>query len=76
MLLRQVAEEIERDLDLVGITAIEDKLQAGVPKAISTLIASGMKARAHADLASLPFTPSAKGKYKALYQDQVHCSPK
>jgi len=72
VLLRQVAEEIERDLDLVGITAIEDKLQAGVPKAISTLIAAGMKARAHADPASLPFTPCAKGKYKALCQDQVH----
>lgn len=70
--LRQVAEEIERDLDLVGITAIEDKLQAGVPKAISTLIAAGMKARANADPASVPFTPCAKGKYNALCEGQVH----
>lgn len=43
--LAAVAEEIEKRLQLLGCTAIEDKLQAGVPKAISTLIAAGMKAR-------------------------------
>lgn len=42
----QAAEEIEKDLELVGLTAIEDKLQNGVPDAIATLIAAGMKARA------------------------------
>ena len=30
----------------MGLTAIEDKLQNGVPDAIATLIAAGMKARA------------------------------
>ena len=41
----QVAERIERDLELVGITAIEDKLQDGVPDTIRLLIDAGMKAR-------------------------------
>ncbi|KAK9839881.1 hypothetical protein WJX81_008363 [Elliptochloris bilobata] len=38
-----VAERIERDLELVGITAIEDKLQEGVPDTIRLLIDAGMK---------------------------------
>lgn len=38
-----VAERVERDLALVGVTAIEDKLQAGVPEAIQTLITAGIK---------------------------------
>ncbi|KAK9828339.1 hypothetical protein WJX74_009865 [Apatococcus lobatus] len=37
------ALEVERNLDLLGVTAIEDKLQAGVPDAISSLIKAGMK---------------------------------
>jgi len=37
-----VAEEIERDLELLGVTAIEDKLQDGVPLAISTLLSVRM----------------------------------
>eukprot|EP00005_Dracoamoeba_jomungandri_P010597 CAMPEP_0174264884 /NCGR_PEP_ID=MMETSP0439-20130205/24372_1 /TAXON_ID=0 /ORGANISM="Stereomyxa ramosa, Strain Chinc5" /LENGTH=1290 /DNA_ID=CAMNT_0015351035 /DNA_START=137 /DNA_END=4006 /DNA_ORIENTATION=+ len=39
----QVAEEIERDLIIVGSTAIEDKLQTGVPDAIATLLQAGIK---------------------------------
>lgn len=35
--------EIEKDLDLVGITAIEDKLQDGVPAAIEELKRAGIK---------------------------------
>ena len=35
----------ERDLELVGVTAIEDKLQEGVPQAISQLITAGIKVR-------------------------------
>jgi magnesium-transporting ATPase (P-type) len=38
-----VAEKIERNLCLVGITAIEDKLQEGVPEAIDLLITAGIK---------------------------------
>jgi len=41
--IAHVAEEIERDLDLVGITAIEDKLQDGVPETISTLLDAGIR---------------------------------
>jgi phospholipid-transporting ATPase len=38
-----VAELIEKDLILVGCTAIEDKLQEGVPTCIETLSAAGIK---------------------------------
>jgi phospholipid-transporting ATPase len=36
-------EEIERDLVLLGATAIEDKLQDNVPRAIANLMRGGMK---------------------------------
>ncbi|KAF9181025.1 hypothetical protein BGZ50_005755 [Haplosporangium sp. Z 11] len=39
----QVAEEIERDLTLLGATAIEDKLQEGVPDSIAALREGGIK---------------------------------
>jgi len=38
-----IAEELEKDFELVGLTAIEDKLQEGVPHAIETLRLAGMK---------------------------------
>ncbi|KAK9820083.1 hypothetical protein WJX72_005942 [[Myrmecia] bisecta] len=37
------AEKIERNLTLLGATAVEDRLQDGVPDAIATLSAAGMK---------------------------------
>lgn len=43
--LAEAAEEVERDLILTGITAIEDKLQDGVPAAIQTLLMAGIKVR-------------------------------
>lgn len=43
--LADAAEEVERDLLLTGITAIEDKLQDGVPAAIQTLLMGGIKVR-------------------------------
>ena len=45
----------ERDLELVGVTAIEDKLQEGVPQAISQLITAGIKVR------PLPRLPACLG---------------
>ncbi|KAG9321717.1 hypothetical protein KVV02_006631 [Mortierella alpina] len=39
----QVAEEIEKDLTLLGATAIEDKLQEGVPDSIAALRQAGIK---------------------------------
>lgn len=39
----QVAELIENDLILIGSTAIEDKLQEGVPACIETLQRAGIK---------------------------------
>ncbi|KAJ3155433.1 hypothetical protein HDU86_004337 [Geranomyces michiganensis] len=39
----QAAEVIERDLVLLGATAIEDKLQDGVPECIATLMSAGLK---------------------------------
>lgn len=41
--LDEVAESIEKDLFLLGATAIEDKLQDGVPETIHTLQAAGIK---------------------------------
>ncbi|KAK1931978.1 Phospholipid-transporting ATPase IB [Phytophthora citrophthora] len=42
-LLEQVAEIIETEMKIVGATAIEDKLQAGVPAAIANLAQAGIK---------------------------------
>jgi phospholipid-transporting ATPase len=39
----ELADAMERDFDLVGCTAIEDKLQDGVPEAIAYFIAGGIK---------------------------------
>lgn len=41
--LEEVAEEIEVNMELVGVTAIEDKIQHGVPETISTLMEAGIK---------------------------------
>lgn len=41
--LEKVAEVIEKDLTLLGATAIEDKLQDGVPDTIHTLQQAGIK---------------------------------
>ncbi|XAR64986.1 Phospholipid-translocating ATPase [Bertholletia excelsa] len=41
--LDEVAEQIEKDLVLIGCTAIEDKLQEGVPACIETLSRAGIK---------------------------------
>ncbi|XP_074309802.1 phospholipid-transporting ATPase 3-like [Silene latifolia] len=41
--LDEVAEVIEKDLTLIGSTAIEDKLQEGVPACIETLARAGIK---------------------------------
>ncbi|GAV83573.1 E1-E2_ATPase domain-containing protein/HAD domain-containing protein [Cephalotus follicularis] len=42
-LIEQVAENIERDLILLGATAVEDKLQNGVPECIDKLAQAGIK---------------------------------
>jgi phospholipid-transporting ATPase len=36
-------DEIESELELIGVTAIEDKLQDYVPETIATLIEAGIK---------------------------------
>ena len=41
--IEQVATVIETDLTLLGATAIEDKLQDGVPETIANLIVGGVK---------------------------------
>jgi P-type E1-E2 ATPase len=38
-----VAEKIEKNLILMGATAIEDKLQDGVPESIALLAKAGIK---------------------------------
>ncbi|XP_044762025.1 probable phospholipid-transporting ATPase IM isoform X2 [Coccinella septempunctata] len=41
--LDAIYEEIERDMMLIGVTGIEDKLQDDVPRTISNLILAGIK---------------------------------
>jgi len=41
--LAQVAEDIEKDMFLLGATAIEDKLQDGVPQTIALLQKANIK---------------------------------
>jgi phospholipid-transporting ATPase len=36
-------DEIEMDLELIGVTAIEDKLQSEVPESIATMLDAGVK---------------------------------
>ncbi|CAG9815317.1 unnamed protein product [Phaedon cochleariae] len=42
-LLDALYEEIEKDMELIGVTAIEDKLQDGVPQTIANLMLAGIK---------------------------------
>ncbi|KAL4633308.1 hypothetical protein ACB092_04G113900 [Castanea dentata] len=42
-LMEKVAEKIEKDLILLGATAVEDKLQNGVPECIDKLAQAGIK---------------------------------
>lgn len=41
--LDAIYEEIEKNMTLLGVTAIEDKLQDGVPQTISNLAMADMK---------------------------------
>eukprot|EP00002_Diphylleia_rotans_P031678 TRINITY_DN6598_c0_g1_i1.p1 TRINITY_DN6598_c0_g1~~TRINITY_DN6598_c0_g1_i1.p1 ORF type:complete len:677 (+),score=127.31 TRINITY_DN6598_c0_g1_i1:1636-3666(+) len=41
--INELAEEIEREMTLIGTTAIEDKLQEGVPDTIKKLLVAGIK---------------------------------
>lgn len=41
--LADVAERLETRLQLLGATAVEDRLQEGVPQAIATLLRAGLK---------------------------------
>jgi phospholipid-translocating P-type ATPase (flippase) len=42
-LIEDLEDEIERNLTLIGVTAIEDRLQDGVPECISKLVLAGIK---------------------------------
>lgn len=52
--LDQAAELIEKELFLLGATAIEDKLQDGVPDTIHTLQMAGIKVGNQNHLSCLP----------------------
>ena len=41
--IEEVCDELERDFRLLGATAIEDRLQDGVPETIADLKKAGMK---------------------------------
>ncbi len=57
--LDRAAEAIEQNLQLLGATAIEDRLQDGVPDAIHTLQQAGIKA-SHLLITILPGTDFAQ----------------
>merc|ERR1712131_390307 len=42
-LVMRVTAELEKDLTIAGVTAIEDKLQVGVPQAIQKILKGGIK---------------------------------
>ncbi|CAJ1365404.1 unnamed protein product [Effrenium voratum] len=42
-LMAKVMDEMERDLDLLGITAVEDKIQIGVPETVKMLLDGGIR---------------------------------
>jgi len=54
--LDAIYEEIEKNMTLLGVTAIEDKLQNGVPQTISNL--------AIADIKLWVLTGDKQGRYK------------
>ena len=41
--MEEVADQLERELTLLGATAIEDKLQDGVPETLGNLKRAGIK---------------------------------
>lgn len=42
-LLDRVLDEMERNMELLGVTAVEDKIQDGVPETIEMMLAAGIK---------------------------------
>ena len=66
--IAKVAEEIERDLVLLGATAVEDRLQDGVPEAIALLSKAGIKVDT-----SWSLSEAHQSRHQGL---TCHCSPK
>ena len=46
MQLNEAFQAIEKDLHIMGATAVEDRLQDGVPETITTLRRAGIKVQA------------------------------
>jgi hypothetical protein len=66
-----MAEKIERELTLVGVTAIEDKLQEGVPAAIQLLITARIKVcRRGSQLSPGVLLFDAGGTHTWVYQNR------
>ena len=42
-LLNKVMDDMERDFDLLGVTAVEDKIQVGVPETVQMLLDGGIR---------------------------------
>lgn len=42
-MIEAVAESMERDMELVGVTAVEDRIQQGVPETVDMLLRAGIK---------------------------------
>lgn len=63
--LAALYEEAELGLELVGVTAIEDKLQDGVPESIHTLLQAGIKASSN-NVYSKAFKPVIRMRFPSL----------
>lgn len=70
--LDSAAELIEKDLFLLGATAIEDKLQDGVPDTIHTLQMAGIKVgRLSSSAASSVLIPCRSGSSQAIVKKRL-----
>lgn len=68
--LDKAAELIEKDLFLLGATAIEDKLQEGVPDTIHTLQVAGIKVNNFSSfIVSDPYFMAGVGPYRRSSRD-------
>ena len=70
--VEEAANRIESDLELVGVTAIEDKLQHGVPEAIDILLRAGTKVCNLAALMNVVVKPALS--YECMWVAQAYAA--
>ena len=73
--LAALYNEAEAGLELVGVTAIEDKLQAGVPESIHTLLQAGIKVHDWMSVSQLDKFWTAVQKYVLSWSCNISFAP-